>query len=894
MLELLLKAVSPDYDDNKDATVKKSGTYSKGVATSFGFRRRPATAPSIADNATAARRLAKQEFIDRNGNNGDTTSLTNNAVPPGRTTPRLAPPRKEANATRVADINNDEIDTFSYNTQGVNNRINYKSALQPRTKIATVNFDTNDNKTRSNTYAQSQLQVSRYTLQSSQLPKPQLPVRVLESKTAKQLANNNRKAYRAIQPTEDCSSKEGSMTEDSGVGSHSSAGTCETDTLQGVELLDNSPTSAVNRKNFPQKARHYEMVISGKNFDLRDLDDTSETSVPLPQLPSVFQNNYNNGFVRERRLEYEKHIEKCRRKISITSSEGYSDVEEQLYPQRNTHNINNQPPKTFLKPKSRMSEESSIPSSDEHEWGYAGEAMADDFSYSFSSSDESKDKESLISNKFTLKPANLVTQNLINNTIVTSTPNREVKNVLLTIEDPKFAAVAAASNTSTLLEDETSPVDSLICSYSENEDLRHKFLNNDLKKDCGSSSNSKDVNEKLTLSPSSPGTPTNASNSLSLSDGKDYFDDEIADQPALVFDDTITVTATDGASVTQQNSENTPTLIDSSTPKLKRKQMNAFEYSPLLMRKRTLLNSRTASMDTLSPCESITSDDLMLDFDQSQSSGVDDNLDRTHRRSSEYHSLDETVMKIEDATVTEQLREWAKTMAPNFNKSTPKSHASRILRSRASTPNSIPDSPQSLENRVNSRTQSVSRSPMRPPRPALSSPAGYDSDDSIKIDRSSHGAMVQDIVQMKTMLIKLKRVLNEQVDEECLKKSETLNPFDNQSTLKNGLFNGLSSEFTSSENVDDSGSARLELADLRRQVLFLQGQLDDREQVVQDLQQRMTRLIIDNEQAKSAPASTVSSEVSTANAATQTERMRPMSAGPSLLQVSLQMGMWVL
>lgn len=215
-----------------------------------------------------------------------------------------------------------------------------------------------------------------------------------------------------------------------------------------------------------------------------------------------------------------------------------------------------------------------------------------------------------------------------------------------------------------------------------------------------------------------------------------------------------------------------------------------------------------------------------------------------------------------------------------------RSHTSRILRSRASTPSSIPDSPHSLENRVNSRTHSVSRSPMRPPRPGLSSPAGYDSDDSIKIDRSSHGAMVQDIVQMKTMLFKLKRVLNEQVDEECLKKSETLNPFENQSNLKNGLFNGLSSEFTSLENVDDGGNARLELADLRRQVLFLQGQLDDREQIVQDLQERMSKLVVDNEQAKSAPASTVSSEVSTVNAATQTERVRPISAGPSLLQVS--------
>ncbi|KAK5650938.1 hypothetical protein RI129_001967 [Pyrocoelia pectoralis] len=871
------KSQSPDYDDNKETTTKNSGIHTKGVSTSFGFRRRPVTALVIADNATAARRLAKQEFIDRNGN-GDTASLANNAIPPGRTTPRLAPPRKEANATRVsrfgfrkpntnrlnrvADLNVDNIDT-----QSNNNRLNYKSSLavlQTRTK-ATV--DSNDNKTRS-TYAQPQ--IGRYTFQSSNLPRPQMPVRVIDSKSAKQLANNNRRAFRAMQPSEDCSSKEGSMTEDSGVGSHSSAGTCETDTLQGVELLDISPTGAVDRKSFPHKAKHYEMVVSGKNFDLRDLDDTVEPSVPLPQLPSAFQNNYNTGFVRERRLEYEKHIEKCRRKISITSSEGFSDdyVDGEALIQKSE--INSLPPKCFLKSKSKLLDNSSIPSSDEQEWGLGGEAMADDVSYSFSSSDESKDKESMNSSKYNMQPASLALQNLMNASILKS-HNHEIKNVLLTIEDPKFAAVAAASNSGTLLEDETSPVDSLICSYSESEEIKRKFLNNDIKKNSlnGSSSNSKDINEKLT-SPSSPGTPTNASNSLSLSDGKDYFDDEIADQPALVFDDTISTTnVNEPISTSQQNSENTPTLIDS-TPKQRRKQSGAFEFSPLLLRKRTFLNSRTDSVDTLSPCESITSDDFMLDYEQSQSSGVEDIFERTTRRSSDFHSFNETI-KTEDT----QVAEWAKNVAPNFckdSKSTARS--TRLLRSRASTPNSISDSPHSLDNnnRASSRTShSVTRSPMRPPRPSVNSPAGYDSDDSIKIDRSSHGAMVQDIVQMKTMLFKLKRVLNE---------SETLNPFENQCSLKNGLFNGLSSEMASAENISlDGGNSRLELADLRRQILFLQGQLDDRDQII-------NKLIIDNETAKSAPASTVSSEVFTANAATQTERVRPISAGPSLLQVS--------
>lgn len=41
---------------------------------------------------------------------------------------------------------------------------------------------------------------------------------------------------------------------------------------------------------------------------------------------------------------------------------------------------------------------------------------------------------------------------------------------------------------------------------------------------------------QFSLTPDSPGTPTNATNSLSLSEGRDFLiDDEIADQPALVF-----------------------------------------------------------------------------------------------------------------------------------------------------------------------------------------------------------------------------------------------------------------------------------------------------------------------------------------------------------------------
>lgn len=88
---------------------------------------------------------------------------------------------------------------------------------------------------------------------------------------------------------------------------------------------------------------------------------------------------------------------------------------------------------------------------------------------------------------------------------------------------------------------------------------------------------------------------------------------------------------------------------------------------------------------------------------------------------------------------------------------------------------------------------------------------------------------------------------------------------------KNGLFNGLSSDTESVDTTDSCASTRLELEDLRRQVLFLQGQVEDREKVVQELQQQMNKLVTENYSSNSAPASTV--YVDTCNAATQTDRV---------------------
>lgn len=80
---------------------KNKSITSKGLATSFGFRR-PGTAPSslTASNQVVARRLAFTDSTDSNGNDRDTKSLTENFQTNGRSTPRLPPPKKEGNATQ--------------------------------------------------------------------------------------------------------------------------------------------------------------------------------------------------------------------------------------------------------------------------------------------------------------------------------------------------------------------------------------------------------------------------------------------------------------------------------------------------------------------------------------------------------------------------------------------------------------------------------------------------------------------------------------------------------------------------------------------------------------------------------------------------------------------------
>lgn len=233
---------------------------------SFGFKKRPASASStIIGNTNAARRLANADY-DSNGNgNGDTELLTSAVVPTGRSTPKLPAPKKELTANtrvsrfgfrqpptnrlnKVSDINNPiSTNNIHLETTSTNNNQAYKYGVTKK------HTDSNKN------------EAKVYTLQSIQLPRAQVPI--LESKAAKTLANNSRKNCAAMQQPscDEMSSNNGSITEDSGVGSHTSGHLVESDTLRSIKELENSPLSARKTR---QKPRALNVVVSGKLYTI--------------------------------------------------------------------------------------------------------------------------------------------------------------------------------------------------------------------------------------------------------------------------------------------------------------------------------------------------------------------------------------------------------------------------------------------------------------------------------------------------------------------------------------------------------------------------------------------------------------------------------------------------
>jgi hypothetical protein len=202
-----------------------------------------------------------------------------------------------------------------------------------------------------------------------------------------------------------------------------------------------------------------------------------------------------------------------------------------------------------------------------------------------------------------------------------------------------FAETVTKARDSALLDDETSPTDSLVSSSESGEILLKK---SEKTQDDGSDlckNNEMAMEQDIDdISPVlddflSPGTPTHASNSLSLSDGnRDDFliDDEIADQPALVFNDkkhsqsnqSCSMNIASTASTLREISINSHGSMKSINNKAQ--FMKNHQASPGSNRRIAALD-RSGSLDTLSPCDSIASDDLMADFELNSSL---DSIDR--------------------------------------------------------------------------------------------------------------------------------------------------------------------------------------------------------------------------------------------------------------------------
>ncbi|XP_054732720.1 uncharacterized protein LOC129240765 [Anastrepha obliqua] len=488
-----------------------------------------------------------------------------------------------------------------------------------------------------------------------------------------------------------------------------------------------------------------------------------------------------------------------------------------------------------------------------------------------------------------------------------------------TLNETKFAEMALAGSTY-LLDDETSPTDSLVSSTESEEaaskQKKHK-INEELQE--------KDIDEispELEMgSPISPGTPTHASHSLSLSDCGNLIDDEIADQPALLFNseahdlvDSLT---------SHKDKTDTPTLMENtgslrslkSLSKARTALQQAIELSlrtPLSLRKAVM--ERAESLDTLSPCESICSDDLMMDFDMQSSV---DSLDRSvkSRSGSDLHKIGENELFSElDRKGSDVMKELNSILRLHTNRNSDKdsaiahlpARATRLLnRSRlqqqqypasstsgllanagagASSGGADSDSSKSthsLRRSANaSRASNASTSSTNASQPLSSHyhhqkpfqhhysqlyrDSHSSSDDLMLYDKSFRNAMIQDVLQFKKQLLRLRRILQE---------TDTLNPFDDDNGqlfaacgLDSKLLDDMDLTSLASSIADDP---MVELADLRRQ-----GEVEDRERTI-----RLQKNQIESLESKKPPVRSDSTK-ECINTATQTERTRPLSYGP--------------
>ncbi|XP_016934127.3 uncharacterized protein [Drosophila suzukii] len=797
--------------------------------------------------------------------------------------------------------------------------------------------------------------------------------RHLDQKSVKQLTNNSTR--RGFSGSREISA-------DSGIASMDMA-------------MDSSSGSSVGSKRSRSRPRNLKMVMSGRHtFEVRDADDppSSESnsfveplalpklptdgsqSIPLPLLGLVRSNTVLSRESYERRQaetpgsqdHQDQRDGEPEKPKNSGSDESESVDEEKLYLDSSTSE----------KSAKNHHSQSSVAST----WLLqAGESLAaqDCSSMSMSISSDTQapenprdnDKEEDMS--LGLDEISLINTDMQFSTIssMTETPPRMGQEPLLNLHlvdnreagtsrprffnnalnESKFAELALASSSCLLLDDETSPTDSLVSSTEDSEEAggklqKHKLNEERQQKDIDDI-DIDDISPILELdldppggrSPISPGTPTHASHSLSLgSDCGNLIDDEIADQPALLCNSEAHEVATD-----------TPTLMETLThtqtgslrslksqSKARTALQQAIELSlrtPAAVRKAVM--DRAESLDTLSPCESICSDDLMMDFDMNSSVDSIDHMANATGRSrsgSDLHRIGQDIDPMQAETEAELLSELERKgsdvmkelntlLRGRRQRGGPRERISAQLPARATrllnrsrlqdqqlTGNDSDNSLRSTRSggasaaaaarkrsTANSRTSSGSTASLPRQRhlqqqhlglglgggaggATASGSSGHrcggelhsSSDDLMLYDKSFRNAMIQDVLQFKKQLLRLRRILQE---------TETLNPFENDNVqlfaacgLDSKQLNDIDLASLTSSTTEDPLQ---ELSDLRRQ-----GQVDDRDRTIR-LQRDLIEQLEAEKRQKIANGSGGDPGKELISMATQTERTRPLAIG---------------
>ncbi|XP_047485753.1 uncharacterized protein LOC125036875 isoform X5 [Penaeus chinensis] len=310
-------------------------------------------------------------------------------------------------------------------------------------------------------------------------------------------------------------------------------------------------------------------------------------------------------------------------------------------------------------------------------------------------------------------------------------------------------------------------------------------------------------------------------------------DDEIADQPGLMF----------GGSTMASSFFTDDGIFDDLTA-------TSPSHVPLKSAAVGSGRSRANSVDTTS---SLGADDLMLDFDieEGKAGGYDE--------------------EVLSPDASEIFSEWTAMMAEVSS-----SVAERCVSRDGSSGGGRTSRP-----RLNSSSDVSSPDPRRPTvlRPPRQGGLSEGEGGGVCIDRTSYHYMCQDVTALKTMLLRLRRVLQ---------AADTINPFD--ANLRNSLYLSLASSDSPggcgiNGDKDSLTPSVIELSqeniDLRRQVVLLQQQLEERDRTIRLLQQQLAQSLAS--QKTTCNPTDAEAPTNTVNAATQTERSsRPTLTGSSL------------